>query len=77
MFALAERARRALSEHALVVDSMPFQLRASIGAVLTGEGLDTADAVVGAADQALYDAKRAGRDCVRVFVTPANADARG
>src|SRR5205807_3915483 len=71
MLALAERARRALSEHALVVDGMLFQLRASIGAVLTGEGLDTPDAVVGAADHALYDAKRAGRDCVRVFVNSA------
>jgi diguanylate cyclase (GGDEF)-like protein len=67
MLELAERARRTLCDAPIVVDGVPFELRISIGAVLTGDGLDTPDAVVDAADQALYDAKRAGRDCVRVY----------
>lgn len=73
MLELAERARRTLCEHPIVVDGTPFQLRVSIGAVLTGEGLDNPDAVVDAADQALYDPKRAGRDCVRVYVPQTSA----
>ena len=67
MLELAERARRSLCDDPVVVDGIAFQLRVSVGAALTGDGLDTPDAVVDAADQALYDAKRAGRDCVRVY----------
>jgi diguanylate cyclase (GGDEF)-like protein len=73
MLALAERVRRNLCDDPVVADGMPFQLRVSIGAALTGDGLDTPDAVFDAADQALYDAKRAGRDCVRVYVPSASA----
>jgi len=76
MLELAERARRALSDDPIVVDGIPLQLRVSIGAVLTGDGLETPDAAVDAADQALYEAKRAGRDCVRVFAPPASASER-
>ena len=76
MLELAERARRALSDEPIVVDGIFFQLRVSIGAVLTGGELDTPDAAVDAADQALYDAKRAGRDCVRVYMPPACAAER-
>src|SRR5436190_1957723 len=76
MLELAERARRALSDEPIVVDGIFFQLRVSIGAVLTGGGLDTPDAAVDAADQALYDAKRAGRDCVRVYMPPTCAAER-
>jgi diguanylate cyclase (GGDEF)-like protein len=76
MLELAERARRALSDDPIVVDGILFQLRVSIGAVLTGDGLETPDAAVDAADQALYDAKRAGRDCVRVYAPPASASER-
>jgi diguanylate cyclase (GGDEF)-like protein len=76
MLALAERVRRALSEDPVVVDGMPFQLRVSIGAVLAGAGLETPDALVNAADQALYDAKRAGRDRVRVYEPSADAAGR-
>jgi PleD family two-component response regulator len=38
-----------------------------VGAALAGDGFATPDSVVDAADRALYDAKAAGRNCVRVW----------
>jgi diguanylate cyclase (GGDEF)-like protein len=67
MLGLAERARRTLRDEPVVIDGMRLELRVSIGAVLTGDGLSTPDSVILAADQALYEAKRAGRNCVRVY----------
>jgi len=67
MSELAERARRAVSSEPVVVDGAPFELRVSIGAALSGGDLGSPDAVLDAADKALYDAKRAGRDCVRLY----------
>jgi diguanylate cyclase (GGDEF)-like protein len=42
----------------------------SIGIAELGAKSDTVEAVLGRADAALYAAKHAGRDCVRVFVAP-------
>jgi diguanylate cyclase (GGDEF)-like protein len=67
MLVLAERARRTIADDPVMVDGVAFHLRVSIGAALTGEGLNTPDAIANAADQALYEAKRAGRDRVRVY----------
>jgi diguanylate cyclase (GGDEF)-like protein len=64
---LAERVRRAVSDRPIVVDSIQIDLTLSAGIALAGEGLRTPDTLVHAADQALYEAKRAGRDCVRVW----------
>jgi diguanylate cyclase (GGDEF)-like protein len=67
MLELAERVRRTIADDPVVVDGTPFELRVSIGAVLAGEGIETPDAIIRAADDALYEAKRAGRDrvCLR------------
>jgi PleD family two-component response regulator len=50
-----------------VVDGTTIELTLSVGAAVAGPGLETSDALVNAADQALYEAKGAGRDCVRLF----------
>jgi PleD family two-component response regulator len=43
-----------------------FDLTLSVGAALATAGQRTPDAPVHAADQALYEAKGAGRNCVRI-----------
>jgi diguanylate cyclase (GGDEF)-like protein len=74
IIALAERARRALVDHPIKVDGAEFPLTLSVGATLAIDGVTTADALVDAADQALYAAKRAGRNCVRLG-DPAHSEA--
>jgi diguanylate cyclase (GGDEF)-like protein len=64
---LAERVRRAVSEEPISVDAVKIEMTLSAGIALAGAGLRTPDTLVHAADQALYEAKRAGRDCVRVW----------
>jgi diguanylate cyclase (GGDEF)-like protein len=76
MFELAERARRAVGDDPIVVDGLSFELHVSVGAALSGARPTTVDALVGAADEALYEAKRAGRDCVRVHDSRAGASER-
>ena len=63
---LAERARAALAARPVEVEGVALELTASIGVAVAADGSVTPDALVDAADQALYDAKRAGRDCVRL-----------
>jgi diguanylate cyclase (GGDEF)-like protein len=63
---LAERARAALAARPVEVEGVSLDLTASIGVAVAADGSVTPDALVDAADQVLYDAKRAGRDCVRL-----------
>jgi diguanylate cyclase (GGDEF)-like protein len=75
--ALAERLRKALEGHVFHVvraDGSPIELRvtASIGVASFGEGADSAERLVRAADRALYAAKAAGRNRVMPF-PPAGA----
>jgi diguanylate cyclase (GGDEF)-like protein len=66
---LAERAREALAESPVSVGDVSINLTLSVGVALATEGHRTPDALVHAADQALYQAKGAGRNCVRIWDT--------
>jgi diguanylate cyclase (GGDEF)-like protein len=67
--ALAERAREALAEEHVQVGDVSIDLTLSVGAALATGDRRTPDALVHAADQALYQAKHAGRNCVRIWDT--------
>jgi diguanylate cyclase (GGDEF)-like protein len=66
VIALAERARQALAAEPVRVGDVSIDLTLSVGAALGTTGQRTPDALVHAADQALYEAKDAGRNCVRI-----------
>ena len=67
VLALGERAREALAEMPVRVGDGSIDLTLSVGAALAGDERRTPDALVEAADQALYEAKNAGRNCVRIW----------
>jgi diguanylate cyclase (GGDEF)-like protein len=67
VLALAERAREALAESPVRVGEVSIHLTLSVGCALATDGRRTPDALVHSADQALYEAKGAGRNCVRIF----------
>ncbi|MEO8011622.1 MAG: GGDEF domain-containing protein, partial [Dokdonella sp.] len=61
---LAERMRRRVAESGFVVAGWPAPLRVSIGVAAPSPSAGAFDALLRAADRALYTAKRAGRNCV-------------
>jgi diguanylate cyclase (GGDEF)-like protein len=65
--ALGERARRAVNETPIDAKAVSISVTLSVGAALSGDGLESPDALVDAADEALYDAKANGRDCIRLW----------
>jgi len=75
---LAERIRLAVESTAIACDE-GLALRATmslgVAALEGGRGFERAVQVVAAADKAVYAAKHAGRNCVRVFVPRPAADA--
>ncbi len=79
VYALAERAREALAEAPVRVGDVSIELTLSVGAALAMDAQRTPDALVHAADQALYEAKGDGRNCVRIWDTgsaPSGVSAR-
>ncbi len=74
-----ELLRRAIAGTPLVWDGSTVNVTASFGITLARMGETDGGAVINRADRALYDAKHAGRNCVRVAeeggVSPAAPDA--
>jgi diguanylate cyclase (GGDEF)-like protein len=66
-YEVVDRLRRAVSEHEICHEGHRFRLTLSAGLSHSGDGADDFDAVMKAADDQLYRAKRAGRDRVAPF----------
>ena len=64
--AVAERVRAAVAAASVQLDGGPVRITASVGVSVLRAGKDTLDAAIDRADDAVYLAKAAGRDCVRV-----------
>lgn len=64
---VAERLCRAIAESVLQTDSGPVRVTVSVGLAALDPAHDTLARMITAADQALYMAKDAGRNSVRVF----------
>ncbi|MBU6272292.1 MAG: diguanylate cyclase [Betaproteobacteria bacterium] len=64
--ALAERIRRRVAGTPTVIDGLSIPVTISIGVSALNPADSNRDAVLARADAALYEAKRAGRDAVRV-----------
>jgi diguanylate cyclase (GGDEF)-like protein len=71
---VAERVRRRIESLRITSDvissAKPLTVTASIGVAVTGTHGDTLDALLHAADRALYVAKDAGRNAVRLAALP-------
>jgi diguanylate cyclase (GGDEF)-like protein len=66
----AEQIRKAIACTPFIVAGQAIGVRVSIGAARSSVALATSDALLAAADGAMYEAKRAGRD--RVAIAPAH-----
>jgi two-component system, cell cycle response regulator len=73
--AIAESVRRAVATSPVPIGKMPLKITASIGVATYEPGslLKEAAHLLKAADLAVYAAKKAGRNCVRVFSFPGAA----
>jgi diguanylate cyclase (GGDEF)-like protein len=66
---VAERLRQSITKDPFPTDAGPLRITISIG-VAEATKLDTLNTLIERADTALYEAKHAGRNCVRVSKTP-------
>lgn len=72
---LAERIRAAVNATVTAVDGWTVNdVSVSIGAAVSSPAASSVHALLAAADAALYEAKNAGRDAVRLAVLPQSAD---
>jgi diguanylate cyclase (GGDEF)-like protein len=60
----AEDIRRAIGEHPILTAAGPLKVTCSIG-IATEDGRTPSEELIRLADEALYSAKRSGRNCVR------------
>ena len=66
--AVAERVRQSVAGHKFIVDDKNIPVAVSAGvASIPDARIADAQALIAAADQALYEAKRTGRNCVRAW----------
>lgn len=68
----AERLRQRVMQEVYHVNAHIVRCTASIGVTAIGHRKQELDAVIAGADQALYQAKQAGRNRVEIFPTPAH-----
>ncbi|HUU31512.1 MAG TPA: diguanylate cyclase [Phycisphaerae bacterium] len=67
-FIATERIRKQMAQHAIVVGAHTLRVTLSAGVAALGDGIgQTSDALVRAADEALYAAKQAGRNCTKTW----------
>ena len=63
--AVAERIREAISTLPIIVEQRQLQVTASLGVSSVETADDAIESLIHRADKALYEAKAAGRNCVR------------
>lgn len=66
LLALAERLRIAVGGRPFDLSGGPLVVTVSLGASLSSTGADDAELLIRLADESLYRAKEAGRDCVEI-----------
>jgi len=64
---LAERICQNTSEKSLIVDGKEISYTVSVGVAILQATTDSIDSLLSNADKALYEAKAAGRNCVRAY----------
>ena len=64
---LAERMRQRLYGSSMIVDGIEMQVSASFGVTVSDQSERTSDSLVRVADEALYQAKASGRNCVKTL----------
>ena len=74
--ALAERLRTSIASQPMALAAGPIRITASVGVAVVSAADADAERPLRRADEALYAAKRAGRDRVQVAAPPATADAQ-
>ncbi|MEW6071012.1 MAG: diguanylate cyclase [Planctomycetota bacterium] len=67
---VAERIRQAVEENAIETDSLDLHVTVSLGVATREAGIDSVSTLLKAADEAVYDAKRAGRNRVAMGRPP-------
>jgi diguanylate cyclase (GGDEF)-like protein len=67
---IAERLRQRIVDSTLVINNHSIKMTVSIGiATIPGSDKPELDGMIEQADKAMYDAKHAGRNCVRAFLS--------